>query len=152
MVVMGVRDQYSLGVFGNLIEQRSGVPTVLARVHSCVKKDGVLAGPKEVGVCPDFRGTSQVRKGDHADGSRGERSGSERSAELREHFGWQLVFWKSRTTGQPIPDNFTPALGLELGKNSRQSRRGGGSRDGIPLGQVHCDEVLFCAKRGADVG
>jgi len=36
VVVMGVRDEYGLEVFGNLVEERSGVPTVLAGVHSGV--------------------------------------------------------------------------------------------------------------------
>jgi hypothetical protein len=33
---MGVRDEYGLEVLGNLVEEWSGVPTVLAGVHSGV--------------------------------------------------------------------------------------------------------------------
>jgi hypothetical protein len=33
---MGVRDKDGLEVLGNLVEERSGVPTVLAGVHSGV--------------------------------------------------------------------------------------------------------------------
>jgi len=42
VVVMGVRDEDGFEILGNLVEERSGVPTVLAGVHSGVQKNRVF--------------------------------------------------------------------------------------------------------------
>jgi hypothetical protein len=65
VVVMGVRDEDGFEILGNLVEEWSGVPAVLARVHSGIEEDRVFACTEEIGVGADFRGTRQVGESDH---------------------------------------------------------------------------------------
>jgi hypothetical protein len=57
VVVVGVGENYGVQILRNLIEERGGIPTVAAWVHSRIEHNRGVACLKKVGVGPDFWGT-----------------------------------------------------------------------------------------------
>jgi hypothetical protein len=57
VVVVGVGNYDGVQILRNLIEERSGVPSVTARVQSRIEHNRRFSFLDKVGVSPDFWGT-----------------------------------------------------------------------------------------------
>jgi hypothetical protein len=57
VVVVGVGNYDGVQILRNLIEERSGVPSVTARVHSRIEHNRRFSFLDKIGVGPDFWGT-----------------------------------------------------------------------------------------------